>query len=313
MLLDSIQSLAVFVKVAETGSLTAAADRLHVSPSAVSKSLRLLETRLKVTLITRTTRSVRLTDEGRALLEQCRHILTSVEEVEALLARRKVNPSGCIRLLAPVGFGHKIVMPQIVRILQEFPELSIDMELSDRVADPVEEGIDVAIRLGYMDDDRMVARKLCDTDYVAVASPRYLKEHGEPNEPADLAQHRCLNAYMPHRGRHREWEFVRDQERIQFKPPPGCLNINSAEALMYAAVAGMGITIFASYIATEKIRAGELKAILPKYRCNGPTVWIYYGEQRMQLPKVKAVVQYLVDHTQAEIAGHHTARGVRPR
>lgn len=303
--MDSLQSIAVLVKVAETGSFTGAAKSLAISPSGVSKSLRRLEDRLKIRLVSRSTRSVHLTDEGRMLVEQYRQILVEIEDVEALLARRLARPSGRVRLQVPVGLGRRVITPLMVRFSEEFPEICLDIEMSDRSANPTEEGIDVAVRAGNPDDSRLVARKLGEIQFQAVASPHYLSEYGEPYTPAELVSHRCLSYYIPHSGRYREWQFEATNGKRFTQSLPGRLNVNNAQALMYAAIDGAGIALLSKFIVSDAVRAGQLQPILRGYKPIGPTAWLLYGEQRFQLPRVRAVVEFLLQRFPAILDSHH--------
>ena len=293
MALD-LQAILIFVRVAEHGSFTLAAQRLGMSPSGISKSLARLEGRLGCRLVTRTTRSVHLTDEGRTLLEQFRQILNEVEQAETLLTQRLAKPSGRLRLQMPVGFGRRVVMPLTVKLTRTFPDLSIDIELSDRSADPAEEGLDAAIRIGDPSDTRLVARKLCDIRFIAVASRKYLESHGEPASPEELGRHLCLSYYVPQTGRYREWEFISPSGTRSTHSLPGRVNVNNAQALVHAAIEGAGIALVADFIAADAIRAGQLQVVMPSYRSVGPSVWLLYGERRYQLPRVRALIEMLL-------------------
>ena len=307
MYLDSLQEISVLINVAETGSFTEAARRLGVTPSGISKSLSRLEEKLKVRLVTRTTRSVHLTDEGRVLVEHFRQITTEIEAAEALLNGRLARPSGRVRLQVPVGLGRRIVTPLMFAFTKEFPEISIDMELSDRSADPAEEGIDASIRIGEPSDSRLVARKLGDIPFLLVASPEYVLQFGEPSSPSDLVQHQCLSYYVPQSGRYREWEFRLGNERTFVKSFPGRLNINNAQALMQAAVSGAGIALLSSFMVSDAIKAGELQVLLKEYKSFGAPAWLIYGERRFQLPRVRALIEYLVENVPNALEQHNNA------
>ena len=311
MHLDSLQEIAIFVNVAETGSFTKAARRLGITPSGVSKSLRRLEEKLKVRLVSRTTRSVHLTDEGRVLAEQYRQIITEVEEAEALLNRRLARPSGRVRLQVPVGLGRRIVVPLMVTFTRELPEISIDVEMSDRNADPAEEGIDASIRIGEPSDSRLVARKLGDIPFLLVASPQYVREYGAPSTPNDLVHHQCLSYYVPQSGRYREWDFRLGNEQTFVKSFPGRLNVNNAQALMQAAISGAGIALISSFMASDAIKLGELQVLLKDYRSFGPPAWLIYGERRFQLPRVRALIEYLVENVPKALEQHNFHSKIR--
>jgi len=300
MLLDSLHSITVFVRVAECGSFTKAAARLGMSPSGISKSLIRLESKLGCRLINRTTRSAHLTDEGRAALEQFRQILEEVEQAQISLSSSLAKPSGRLRIQIPIGFGQQVVMPLLTRLTTDFPELSVDVELSDRFADPTEEGLDAAIRLRAPNDSRLIARKLCDIRHIAVASPDYLKRYGEPSKPDELTGHLCLSYYVPQTDGHRPWKFTSAEGSVIVEELSGRLHSNNGQALMQAALQGSGIVLIPDYIASDPIRTGKLKRILPRYISAGPSVWLLYGERRFQLPRVRALIEMLL----AEVPRH---------
>ncbi|GAA4322112.1 LysR family transcriptional regulator [Pigmentiphaga soli] len=294
MTLDSLHAIAVFVRVAECGSFTEAAARLGMSTSGISKSLIRLESRLGCRLVNRTTRSLHLTDEGRALLGQFRQILDDVEQAQVVLSSSLAKPSGRLRLQAPVSFGQVVVMPLLTRLTNEMPELSVDVELNDRSADPAEEGLDAAIRLRPPSDSRLIARKLCDSRHVAVASPAYLKRHGEPATPDDLAGHHCMAYYVPQTDRYRPWQFTSAKGQTVVWNRSGRLNVNNGRALLLAAIDGAGIALVPDYIASDAVRGGKLRPVLRQYRVAGPSVWLLYGERRFQLPRVRALIEMLL-------------------
>jgi LysR family transcriptional regulator for bpeEF and oprC len=295
MLLDSLQAVTIFVRVAETGNFTEAARRLNMSSSGISKSLSRLEGKLGVRLFTRTTRSIHLTDEGRMLLEQYRQVLADVEQAEAMLSQRLGTPSGRVRLQVPVGFGRRIIMPLLAELSRQYPDLSFDIELNGRTADPAEEGLDAAVRIGPPpSDSRLIARKMCDIRFVAVASPDYIRRKGQPKAPEELQNHQCLAYYEPQTGRYHEWNFVSADGRRFVKAFPGKLNVNNAQALMHAAIGGAGIALVARFHASDAINSGQLKIVLSDFVSSGPSVWLLYGEKRYQLPRVRTVVEFLL-------------------
>ncbi len=291
---DLLHGMSVFVCVAEARSFTGAATRLGLSPSAISKAMGRLEARLGVRLLYRNTRNLSLTDDGSAFLQHSRHILGEIEDVQSALNRRRMKPRGRLRLHMPPAFGRRVVMPLLARFADDNEELAIDVELSDRMPDLTDEGLDAAIRSGELADSSLVARKLCDIRYVSVASPAYLRAFGEPRTPADLDAHRCLGFYTPHTHRYREWRFVSDAASFS-KPRHGRLNVNSAEALLDAAVAGAGIARIATFIAAEPIRSGLLHPVLKEYITPGPTVWLVHTARRFVSLRVQSLVDFLTE------------------
>jgi len=292
---DSLQGITVFVRVAEARSFTGAARKLGISTSGASKAVARLEDKLGVRLVHRTTRSVGLTDDGNAFYERCRQILGELEDAESAVTRARAKPHGRLRVLMPVAFGQRILAPLMAQFAAFNPELVIDVELSDRVPDLADEGLDAAVRIGELADSRLIARRLCDLRFVTVASPEYLEHHGEPKMPDDLDHHRCLMIYIPQTHRYRGWEFT--VNGVPFiKSPPATLNINNAHALLHAAIAGAGIANIPTFTAFDSIRAGLLQPILREYESAGPPVWVVYLERRHLSPRVQALVDFLTTH-----------------
>lgn len=294
MAANPIQGISIFVRVADARSFTEAARRLGISPSAASKAITRLEDRLGVRLVYRTTRSVSLTDDGTAFYERCRHILGELEDAEAALTRRRAKPRGRLRIQMPVGFGQRILAPLMAQFMELNPELVVDAELSDRIADLADEGLDVVVRIGDLGDSRSIARRLCDLRFVTVASPGYIERFGEPKTPDDLERHRCLAYYLPQFNRYRDWNFTSNGSRFS-KSLTGSFNINNAHALLDTAIAGVGIANLSTFIVHDAVRAGLLRVVLRDYVSVGPTVWVVYLERRHLSPRVQAFVDFLIN------------------
>ena len=292
--MENLNSLRVFVRVAETRSFTEAAKRLGLTSSAVSKAITRLETEMGVRLLQRTTRSVGLTNDGKSFFEHCQQILTEIENAENMLNRATSGPHGRLRVHMPVGFGRRVIMPAMGGFIQRHPGLIVNAELSDRSVDMAYEGIDAAVYIGEPADARLIARKLCNLRFVACASPDYLARYGEPKTPDELDQHRCLAYVLLHTGPYREWQFQKDGKTYS-KTVSGKLNVNNAESLLEAATSGLGIAMISNFIAAEAIRAGKLRCILTDYATLGPQVSVVYLPSRNLSPKVRAFVDFLDD------------------
>jgi LysR family transcriptional regulator for bpeEF and oprC len=288
----NLNALLVFAKVAETRSFTVAAQRLGLTASAISKSVARLEQELGVKLLQRSTRLVSLTDEGSSFYERCRNILAELDDAESAVTMSNATPKGRLRIQMPVGFGRRVIAPKLWAFTQQHPELVVDVELSDRVVDLAYEGIDAAIQIGPVSDSRVVARKLCRLSFAACAAPEYLAKHGEPTTPEELEAHHCLAYLLPMTGGHREWQFAKDGQNFS-KSFSGALNINNAESLLAAAVAGAGITMISNFIAADALKSGKLKTILPDYIVEGPEVSVVYLPRSNLSAKVKAFVEFL--------------------
>lgn len=291
--MENLNALTVFVRVAETKSFTAAAKRLGISASGISKAVSRLEEELGVRLLNRTTRTVRLTDDGASFFDRCRQILAEIEDAETALTRTRSIPHGKVRVQMPVVFGGRVIVPALANFTERYPGLTLDVELSDRMVDLAGEGLDATIRIGKLEDSRLIARKLCDLNFVTCASPEYLARHGEPTTPDELEHHQCLGYFLPHTGRYREWQFAREGQRSS-KAASGRLNLNNAESLLTAAIAGAGIANMASFVAAEAIAAGKLKLVLRHYISVGPQVSVVYLRSRHLSPRVQAFVEFLV-------------------
>jgi len=290
--MENLNSLRVFVAVAEARSFTEAAKRLGLTGSAISKSVTRLEKELGVQLLQRTTRSAGLTDDGKSFFEHCQQILMDIEHAENMLSKSSSAAYGRLRLHMPVGFGRRVIIPAIPAFLDKHPNLVLNVELSDRTVDMAYEGIDAAVHIGEPADARLIARKLCNLRFVACASPEYLARHGEPSTPDDLDRHHCLAYVLLHSGRYREWVFQKDG-KVFTKTVSGQLNVNNAETLLEAATAGLGIAMISNFTAADAIRSGKLKRILTDYAPIGPQVSVIYLPSRNLSPKVRAFVDFL--------------------
>ncbi len=292
IMINSLDSIVAFVRLAETRSFTSAANQLGISGPAVSKTIARLERQLGAKLFNRTTRSVALTDDGQAFLERCRHILDDVREAEELLTSRQLTPRGRLRVQMPSGFGRTVVLPMLPRFLAKYPDLNVDVDLSDRIVDFAEEGLDVAVRIGAIADSHVIARKICDIRFVTCASPAYLTKHGTPRRPEDLAKHQCLPYWLPQLARHREWPFA--QRGVQFSfAASGKLSVNNSEALIDTAIAGAGIVSVATFLAADAIKAGKLKVVMRNFVTLGPPVSVVYLPSRHLSARVRAFLEFL--------------------
>ncbi len=291
-MLDNLGAIATFVRLAETFSFKATAQQLGMSGPAVSKAIARLEAHLGTRLFHRTTRRVSLTDDGQAFLERCRRILEDVREAEELLTSRRLTPRGRLRVQMPLGFGRHVVLPMLPGFLARYPDLAVDVDLSDRIVDFADEGLDVAVRIGELPDSRLIARRIYDIRFVTCASPAYLARHGTPRKPEDLARHRCLAYWMPQLAQHREWPFAHRGVRFAYAPS-GKLNVNNSEALVDAAVRGEGIVSVATFLAADAFKAGKLKVVLREFVTMGPPVSVVYLPSRHLSARVRAFLDFL--------------------
>ncbi len=290
--MDNLADIAVFCRVVERGSFTLAADDLAISRAVVSKYISRLEDRLGARLLHRTTRRLSLTEAGAALFEASRGALERIEEAEAAVAQFQTLPKGRLKVSAPMSFGILHLGPALAEFAREFPQVTLDLRLDDRYVNLVEEGVDVAVRIGALTDSTLVARRVATTRAVACASPAYLKEFGEPETPEDLATHNCLlYAYLSSAN---VWRFRAPDGREIPVAVGGTLRANNGIVLVEAAVAGQGILMTPSFYVGPLIREGKLKRILSGYLLPDLGIHAVYPQRDFVPPKVRAFVDFLV-------------------
>jgi LysR family transcriptional regulator for bpeEF and oprC len=285
--MEDLNGLRVFLQVAESRSFTAAATRLGVTASGVSKAIARLEQEFGQRLLNRTTRRVGLTNDGHAFYERCRQVMADLQEAENQLTQSSASPRGHLRVHMPTAFGKKVVLPRLAGILDRLPDLRIDVELGERPIDPAEEGLDAAVRFGHLPDSGLIASRLCDVRFVACAAPAYLARHGVPRRPEDLASHACLGYATPWRSHYREWTFADDDGKPVTLSVSGKLNVNSAEALLEAAIAGSGIAMVADFVAWDAVRARKLRVLLREYIGPPTPVSVVYLPGRQHSPRLR--------------------------
>ena len=289
--LDNLADIAVFVRVVERGSFTLAADDLELSRAAVSKYLTRLESRLGARLLHRTTRRLSLTEAGAALFEASRGALERIEEAEAAVAQFQAAPRGRLRVSAPMSFGILHLGPAIAEFSREYPGVMLDIHLDDRFVNLVEDGIDVAVRIGMLTDSSLVARKLGVSRAVACASPAYLGERGVPQAPEDLASHDCLvYSYLASAN---VWRFLSREGREIPVAVSGPLRINNGIVLAEAALAGRGVLVTPSFYVAPMLRDGRLTRVLADYRLPEFGIYAVYPQKDHVPPKVRVFIDYL--------------------
>jgi DNA-binding transcriptional LysR family regulator len=285
--------MAVFVRVVDEESFSAAARDLGMTPSAVSKLIGRLEDRLGVRLINRTTRRLSLTEEGHAFYQRCVPILADIEEAERAVTELHAEPRGLLKVNASTAFTQYQVVPLIPDFLARFPELRIQLTMTDSVVNLVEEGVDVAIRVGQLQDSSLIARKLGEVKRVVVASPGYLKQHGEPKSPEELDRHKCLK--LSFETSLNRWEF-QGSDGPRVVRTAGSFEANNAVVLHEAALAGIGLFRAANFVVAPDIEAGRLVPVLQDYELeNRVAIYAVYPHARHLSPKVRAFVDMLVD------------------
>ena len=290
--MDRLTSMSVFVKVADLGSFAAAANELRLSPTMIGKHVRYLEERLGSLLINRSTRRQSLTELGRNYLDHCRHLLEEAEAGDALAEETLRAPRGKLRVATSVAFGSYSLASAVVRFMKKYPDVTLELMLSDRMVDLLEEGIDATIRVGALTDSTMMSRSLSPYTGVVCAAPRYLAERGTPTHPRDLVDHECLR--YPGWAEGQRWTFFGPEGEIQVDVK--CrLTINSAFGILYAALAGAGIVLMRDELLAEHIAAGRLQVLLPNYKTQSRERHIVWLKNRKMTPKLRAFIDFIAE------------------
>jgi len=290
--MDRIGEMTAFVRAVETGGFSAAARDLGLTPSALSKLVTRLEDRLGARLLHRTTRRLQLTAEGEAFYARARPILTAMDEAEAEVTQAGSSPRGMLRLHCGSAFGMHQLTPAIPRFQELHPEVDLDITISDQPLGQMDERIDLAIRIGPLDESSMVARRICNLERIICAAPGYLARRGTPRTPDDLQRHNCLSiTSLPAL---RRWPFDTD-DGIRVVHVSGNVSANNAETVLQMAVAGVGITRLTDVVVGEAIRSGTLVPILTDWNHVEPVpLFATYPSGRNLSPKVRAMVDFLV-------------------
>jgi DNA-binding transcriptional LysR family regulator len=279
----------VFVAVVDAGSFTAAAEMFAMSPVMVGKHIRQLEERLGARLLARTTRRQSLTEIGRQYAERCRQILADIKTAESGAEAMRSTPRGILRISAPVSFGTQRLAPAMTDYLAAHSEVSLDLDLSDRMVDLVEEGYDAAIRIGELRDSTLVARPLTEYRMMLCASPEYLKQAGTPKTPEDLAHHQCLD-FAPLNRRVR-WNLNGTESEF----PASRFRSNQGQALRMAALRGYGILLQSEALLGEDVAAGRLVPVLEEYLPAPRPVSLVYPRDRLATPKMTTFIAFMLE------------------
>jgi DNA-binding transcriptional LysR family regulator len=291
--MDKFIEIQTFVHVVETGSLSAAADRMDIAKSAISRRLAELEGRLGVQLLKRTTRSIKLTESGRRFHQSCLRILADMKESELAVATEHATLSGTIRIAAPLSFGVHHLSPVLNTFQKTHPQLSLDLSLDDSQINLLEAGFDLGLRIGKLDDSSLIARRLAPIRRITLASPDYLREHGEPQSPEELKQHTGLTyTNMPEA---QLWQFTRPDGSVVSVRVPGHLKANNGEFLLNAAIDGLGVLVSTTFIACNAIEQGLLKPILCEFEPRPVSLYAIYPSQRHLPRRVRTLIDFLAE------------------
>ncbi|KQY13539.1 hypothetical protein ASD28_26630 [Massilia sp. Root133] len=291
--MDRVTSMAVFVRSVEDGSLAAAARHFGLSHAMVSKHLRGLEHSLGVRLLTLTTRKLALTEAGENYFRRCAQILSDIEEANREAMQLQAVPRGLLRLTAPVAFGEQYLAPALADFLDRYPEIVLDVELTDRFADLAGEGFDLALRVGRLPDSSLVARRLGTSPMLTCAAPAYLARHGTPAHPSDLAAHRCL--YLSSVTTPGEWWYEVDGGPVTVRVD-GPLRTNSVALACQSAREGLGIVFGPAFALAQSVAAGELVPILADFASGALDIHALYLSKRHMSKKLRLLIDFLASH-----------------
>ncbi|MAJ65116.1 MAG: LysR family transcriptional regulator [Micavibrio sp. TMED2] len=292
--MDRLISMEVFVQVVDQGSFAGAARQMSMSRAMVSKHIQALEERLGARLLNRTTRTVSLTEVGTAYYERCQTVLNDVEEAECVVDELHHAPKGTLKINAPMTFGARHLAEALTSFKDEYPDVTIDLSLNDRLVDLVEEGYDVAIRIGELADSSLIARKLNVCRRVLCASPDYLQKHGTPESLRDLGRHNCLLYTLS--PKLNEWRFIDAEGTAHSVRVDGSLQANNGDVLRLAAIGGHGIVLQPTFIVGPDIKNGKLVPILTDYMPTEINIHLVYPHNRYLTAKVRSFIDFMVAH-----------------
>lgn len=291
--MDKLASLRAFVNVVELKSFAEAGRKLRLSRSAVSKYVGELERDLGVQLLNRTTRQASPTETGQAYYERAVAVLADLDAADQAASQLQSTPRGLLRVNAPMSFGIIKLGPMIADFMERYPDLQIQLVLTDEQVDPVQEGLDVTLRIAELEPSSLIARKLTDIERVVCASPGYFKKHGKPKTPADLRQHECLTYGFLSTGN--QWKFTARDGTDIWIAPKWSLCVNNAEVLRDAAVKGRGVTVLPVFLAEKELKSGKLVTVLDDYKPPQLTLYAIYAPTRHLSVKVRLFIDFLVE------------------
>ncbi len=301
--MDTLAAMRVFSSVVETGGLSAAGRALGLAPSSVSRRIAELEDLLGVRLLQRTTRKLSLTEAGETYYERCRDIVRAVEDANLAVTEKRAGPSGVLRVTAPSSIARRHVVPAVAAFQCQYSAVRVVLSVTDRVADIVGEGLDVAVRIGQLEDSSLVARKVGEARRLVCASPVYLKRAGEPRHPAEISDHACAT-FRNHPGSN-IWRFRRGDEKLEVRAT-GTFFADDGEALVAAACAGLGLALLPEWLLGPEISSGRLVEVLKDHTADPALTPLYavYAPGPYVAPKVRAFVDFLA----GRFAGDYTWR-----
>ncbi|MGR5236326.1 LysR family transcriptional regulator [Vibrio alfacsensis] len=282
------EGVSEFVAVAETNSFTGAAKKLSTSVAQISRRVSALEERLAVKLLHRTTRKVSLSEAGQLYYQQCKHLVEGLELAELAVTQMQAEPKGLLKVTAPVTYGEMNLSPLLHQFLEKYPQVNLELNLTNQKLDLIEQGVDVAIRLGRLQDSSLVAKRLSSRQLYVCASPAYLDRSGEPHTLSELSHHQCLVGTAEY------WHF-KEKKREKSLRVSGRIKCNSGFALVDAAKRGLGLVQLPDYYVQEALDNGELVEVLTDYRDDREGIWALYPQNRNLSPKVRLLIDFLAE------------------
>jgi len=292
-MLDDLKRMVIFSYVVESGSFSAAAKRLGIAKSAVSKHVSLLEKHSGARLLNRSTRSLSLTDIGKTYYQSCSQLIKIMEDTRNTTEALQEEPRGLLRISSPASFGIEHVAPLLKPFLQQYPDLNAELLLEDSVIDITEQGIDVAIRVGWLPDSNLHARKLKDSPMLLCASPEYIKEHGKPKIPEDLTQHEWIIFSLLPTPNHYTFTKNKISKKVQVK---GRIKTNNGHAVRNLICEGAGISALTNFVVGKDLENGNLIQLLPDYTIQNVGVYAVFHHKQQQQAKIRTFIDYLVEN-----------------
>jgi LysR family transcriptional regulator, regulator for bpeEF and oprC len=290
--MEDFSAISSFVRVVEAKSFKAAAAQLEMTPSGVSRAVSRLEEQIGVRLLFRSTRALRLTEDGESFYQRCKDILADIGEAVEALGYARTKPRGKLRVAVNVSIGRAALIPNLADFESRYPDVRLELAMSDRNIGLIEEGIDCAIRMGELEDSNLIARKLGYFSNVLCASPEYLARHGTPTSIADLKRHKCVNYVYPTNGRPYQWQFDGPDGPFALDVDAHLL-INDGESVIQAAMAGLGIIQIPHWLAAAPISKGKLTVIMQDTISTGSPVWIVYPQKKHLSARVHAFIDWV--------------------
>jgi LysR family transcriptional regulator, regulator for bpeEF and oprC len=292
--MDRFLAMKVFARVVEAGSFSRAADALRLPPASVSRTLQALEAHLGARLINRTTRSISITEDGEAYYERCVRVLGEVDDMEASLSHSKLNPKGHVKVSLPTVMAKSTIVPALPEFFALYPDIGVELLLTDRQVDLVEENVDCVVRVGAIGDVGLVAKRIGAYSQITCASPGYIEQYGEPLNPDELDKHYAIGYVLNNSGRVRNWEFDVDGEARTFAMKHK-IAVNDGETYIAAGVAGLGLIQSSSYTLDPLLKSGKLKEVLMDYPSHPRVVSVLYAANRHQPRRVRVFIDWVAE------------------